>query len=279
MATKNPLLKREKNLKYTDMCIWIDENIHKPDCDMDRAYTYLYRLAHMLGCKEKYFGNKADDYDGYAQFLAYSTYKRLTDKSKKPMKSVLNYMKSIQYFRKVAYLREAYQKIIDPIYDEKFDSEMFTKKYKETISSNNHIITENIVKEIFDSIPKIISNQIPASYKTNKVLYHNIYMSCTLSMLDNITLPNKYQKVLDNKLKSSPKFSEVDFYSKHLEKNIILWKLDDKMEDIVRDIVNSVNSVLTEELSEIVNDSILSDEEFNNIISSVMGDGNSREND
>ena len=51
------------------------------------------------------------------------------------------------------------------------------------------------------------------------------------------------------------------------------------MEDIVRDIVNSVNSVLTEELSEIVNDSILSDEEFNNIISSVMGDGNSHEND
>ena len=83
---------------------------------MDKAFTYMYLLAYMLSCKAKYFKN-IDDYDGFAYFLAYSTYSRYQDKNKKPIKSVLNYMKSIMYFRKLTYDRETFCEVIDPVYN------------------------------------------------------------------------------------------------------------------------------------------------------------------
>ena len=75
----------------------------------------MYLLAYMLGCKAKYF-HSINDYDGYAVYLAYATFTRMTDKEKPKIKSVLNYMKSIQYFRKLGYEKESYSEIIDPAF-------------------------------------------------------------------------------------------------------------------------------------------------------------------
>jgi len=83
---------------------------------MDKAFTYMYLLAYMLASKAKYF-NTITDYDGFAYFLAYSTYSRYKDQSKKPVKSVLNYMKSIMYFRKLTYDRETFCEVINPEYN------------------------------------------------------------------------------------------------------------------------------------------------------------------
>ena len=83
---------------------------------MDKAFTYMYLLAYMLASKAKYFKN-LNDYDGFAYSLAFSTYSRYMDPNKKKIKSVLNYMKSIMYFRKLTYDRETFCEVINPEYN------------------------------------------------------------------------------------------------------------------------------------------------------------------
>lgn len=87
---------KPKGMKYTDLCIYIDNNIYKPNCDINLIFQYMYIIAYMLASKAKYFTN-LDDYDEFAYYLALAAYKRMTDKDKVPIKSVLNYMKSIMY--------------------------------------------------------------------------------------------------------------------------------------------------------------------------------------
>jgi len=76
----------------------------------------MYLLGYMLASKAKYFTN-IDDYDGYACYLAYDTFSRMKNPSKVRIKSVLNYMKSVMYFRKMSYQNETFAEIIDPVYN------------------------------------------------------------------------------------------------------------------------------------------------------------------
>ena len=39
-------------LKYTDMCIYIDNNINKPDADVAKIYDYLIKISYMLATKK-----------------------------------------------------------------------------------------------------------------------------------------------------------------------------------------------------------------------------------
>ena len=89
-------------MRYVDLAIYIDNNIYEEDCDKEKIFEYMYVLAYMLASKARYFNN-SEDYDGFATFLAYSTYQRMFDTDKARIKSVLNYMKSIMYFRKISY--------------------------------------------------------------------------------------------------------------------------------------------------------------------------------
>mgnify|MGYP003328814068 CR=1 FL=1 len=75
----NPLFKKPKDVRFVDMAIWIDEHIYDEDCDMDKAFTYMYLLAYMLASKAKYFKN-INDYDGFAYFLAYHSKPRFVAK-------------------------------------------------------------------------------------------------------------------------------------------------------------------------------------------------------
>jgi hypothetical protein len=71
----------------------------------------------MLAAKQKYFNTQAE-YEEFSSILAYSTYQRMINKNRPPIKSVLNYMKSILYFRKCAYDVQKQQRIIDPKFDD-----------------------------------------------------------------------------------------------------------------------------------------------------------------
>ena len=39
------LFTKPKNLKYTDLCIWIDANAYKSDCDDEKLYEYLFLIT------------------------------------------------------------------------------------------------------------------------------------------------------------------------------------------------------------------------------------------
>lgn len=39
---------KKKNIRYTDMCIWIDEHANEIDCDDETLFEYLYLILVML---------------------------------------------------------------------------------------------------------------------------------------------------------------------------------------------------------------------------------------
>jgi len=96
------LFTKPAGMKYTDMCIYIDKHMHDPDRDNETIFKYIYLLASMLASKARYFYN-ADEYDDFAYYFACSVFKRMADDNKNKIKSVLNYMKSVIYFRKTDY--------------------------------------------------------------------------------------------------------------------------------------------------------------------------------
>ena len=70
----------------------------------------------MLAAKQKFFTVQRD-YEEFSSLLAYNTFERLTSQDKPKLKSCLNYMKSILYFRRGSYEISKHQKIIDPKFD------------------------------------------------------------------------------------------------------------------------------------------------------------------
>lgn len=100
-------------LKYTDMAIYIDEHLNEvaeinanPEVEM-KIYEYLYHLFYALAYKAGYFSDM-HYYDDYSLYCAGQMYMMLHRKMTKagqtmhgkeikPVKSVLNYVKSVLY--------------------------------------------------------------------------------------------------------------------------------------------------------------------------------------
>ena len=247
----NPLFKKPDNVRFVDMAIWIDNNIYSKDCDMDKAFTYMYLLAYMLASKAKYF-KKIADYDGFAYFLAYSTYSRYMDKSKRPLKSVLNYMKSIMYFRKLTYDRENFCEIINPEYNTTWNEDRYKNEKMSSIEASNRTdFIQSNINDIFSEVPKIIYSNIPLTYHQDKTIEKNIYKSVLLSLLSSYTLPQEDQLKLQEKLSTKTSFDETSFYRKHLEKEIILWHLPSNLEEVIRLVINKTNNKIIELIKDI----------------------------
>lgn len=110
-------MRKRPKIKYTDMCIYIDNNINKPDADATTIYEYLVMISYMLSVKRRFF-NREDQYDQFAHYFATLVYNRMTDKRQfldktskdyvEPIHSCLNYMKHIIYARKCEFCRDEY---------------------------------------------------------------------------------------------------------------------------------------------------------------------------
>jgi len=250
----NPLFKKPKDVRYVDMAIWIDENIYSENCDMDKAFTYMYLLAYMLASKAKYFKN-LNDYDGFAYSLAFSTYSRYMDPNKKKIKSVLNYMKSIMYFRKLTYDRETFCEVINPEYNVTWDDNKYKLNKVVTLESQNrsNFIQLNL-DGIFAELPALIQKNIPGVYTKDKSMRNCLYKSVLLSLISSYTLPQINQEKLEEKIDKLTSFNETNFYRRYLTQDIILWHLPQGMESVVKLIINKVNKELIEIIRSLSND-------------------------
>ena len=268
----NPLFKKPKNMRWVDLAIWIDENFYKEDCDYNTAYSYIYLLAMMLSSKHKYFDNQKD-YEEFASILAYDTYKRMSNPNKSKVKSVLNYMKSVISFRRIGFNYQKRQKIIDPTYDQEWDAVSYVERCKDSYEASTRDRLFEGISEILHETPSYIRNSIPKVFKSDKVLFENIYISSMLSMLNRITLPTSYEDKFNLKINESSTFNEVKFYTKYLDDDILLWHLPESFENVVRVVLNKTNNIIVNEIKGITNDARVSDEEFGNIMSSGFSAG------
>ena len=115
------LWKKPSGMKFTDMCIFIDENVPKivnpgeyPELE-NTIYNYLWLLVKALAIKKCMFKD-FQDYDMYAFYSANRLYlalrknqlnqgKTIKGKLIRPIKSCLNYTKALLYPMKIEYQR------------------------------------------------------------------------------------------------------------------------------------------------------------------------------
>lgn len=251
--------KRPVDVSFTDMAIYIDNNMWNDYKNEEIFCRYIYHLCYMLACKRRYFVN-IEDYDDFALYCTSRLYNRFTDKEKSKLKSSLNFIKNTLFFLKVDY-----QRLMFPVnYEYEFEKRKFnTDLYKQTCCDNlrhNYYLEDlDFFVDNFKLIFQIVKNIINESpFSKDKTMKHNLYMSVLLTLLNQLTLPKNFEE---------SKINVIDFLTnERKDGKIILWNVPDKLKDYVKFICNKSRALLTHENKELKNYWDLKDEDINDIL-------------
>lgn len=225
--------KKDPKLKYTDLCIFIDQNIPNiatpgeyPEIE-NQVYNYLWLLVKALAIKKCMFKN-FNDYDGYATHAANRLFfalrknylnqgKTIKGKLIRPIKSCLNYTKALLYPMKVEYQNEAFKEVItEEFVSKKFDSFMYKEKLKSeaNLAQGTPDKFRTLVKSSLESIDTLMDKVLKDSlFVTNPIIYRKLKISLLLNALNSL----KVKKRLDSEIPT-----------------IIVWKLPKSMGGYIR---------------------------------------------
>lgn len=239
------------NLSYTDMAIWIDNNYYLESCDDSKLYEYLYHLLIMIAREHAYFKSNSD-YDNYGIQGASKLFIRLKDPRQfcdppklTPIKSILNYIKSISYPYKID-----------------FESDKFIETPKDTVlihsdscAISNYISDESDIfdriefEAALDDIPHIIHRYVnKLIVLKDKSDLKNIYISCLLTFIDMIALTEK-ERSYALAVPDNSSHIIANLYKKNLYRDPILYHLPAEMSNYIKVIVRELQHVVAKELS------------------------------
>lgn len=259
---------KPKNVSYTDMAIWLDSNVYVDDEDRDddKIFEYLYHLGYMLARKARYF-KSTDQLEMFAIELATAVYLRLTNPKQyeivngkarlNKIKSVLNYMKSVLYPRKVAFEQTNYAQsetaIDEPEQQDLTSGYTFANYLQDMANSLVRIDFESYLETIPQTIKSYVK-QLP--YKSYSVEWYNVYMSCLLSFLNSITLPIvDLQRIRSLKYESN-RISAINFWFDTHTDYVILYHLPESMHDYIQVQTLKIRRLIASDLSEMINTEI-----------------------
>jgi len=252
------------NLKYTDLAIYIDENAHKiknqgqyPQVE-STIYEYLYHIVYALACKAGYF-RQFSDYDSFACYAAAELYisirnklinegKEIRGKKIVPIKSSLNFIKATLFPLKVNYQKDNFLTVIDPAIHP--NTHVLKSSLTESIQQQYRPSLIEAYQETAKQIPSIIKEVINNTpFRNDKLLCEKLYLSITLTFLNDITIPRKLHKKLSNNVKklSSTKGTKrvINTYANNVE-SPILWHIDDRYQNYIRILTTKVKKILTD---------------------------------
>ena len=154
-----------------------------------------------------------------------------------------------------------YSEVIDPYQNKDNDHKNYMDNYlyiEELKSNLESTYRPNLIKEVIDEInnlPKLIKRVCKQSKFTDKRLLNNLYISCLLSFLNNLTLNNKALKELNLRKKkhTNTEYFITTLYQKEVDDEIILWELSDDYSDIVRLLLSRIKKLFIKEIVEIQN--------------------------
>lgn len=282
---------KEPNMKYTDMCIYIDANLDKiintgenPQIE-NKIYEYLYHILYALACKQHFFPN-FEDYELFALYGASELYISMRNKQRNagkiirgkevvPIKSCLNFIKSVLFPLKVNYTRQNFATVFNPEIDQ--DTNIIAENLKEGIRSEYRHEFESYLREVMMYLPSYINkvlNQTP--YKNDKLMLKKLYISCQLTFLSDITIPNKLKNKLNKYQKNGDENKLFNIYKLNPEE-VILWHLPDHIKDYVRILVTKIKHIITDEINQTRNYNELSDEIVDSIMKSAYSNYEDKE--
>jgi hypothetical protein len=262
------LWKKPANMKYTEMCMYIDENVPKiinpgehPDIE-NTIYNYLWLLVKALAIKKCMFTD-FQDYDMYAFYAANRLFfalrknqlnqgKTIKGKLIRPIKSCLNYTKALLYPMKIEYQRESFREVIE----EEFVSKKFDAfAYKEQLKSNARDaagVTQQFkehVKEALSQNSKFLDEVLQRSpFNSSTPEYQNLKISILLTSIQIL----KTKKKLD----ATPQ-------------SVILWHLPKSMSNYTKVLLKEFFMALKLEIMDCYRTSDLNELDLENILSSA----------
>jgi hypothetical protein len=263
------LWKKPANLKYTDLCIYIDENVPKivnpgefPEIE-NTVYNYLWLLVKALAIKKCMFTD-FQDYDMYAFYSANRLFfalrknqlnqgKTIKGKLIRPIKSCLNYTKALLYPMKIEYQRESFREVIEEEFvSKKFDAFAYQEQMK--VKARDASGVANTFKShVMDSIKdsgKILDEIIQKSpFNSSTQEYHNLKISILLTSI----------QILKNKKKLDA-----------VPQSVILWHLPKSMSSYTKVLLKEFFTALKLEIMDCYRESDLSEHDLESILSSAQ---------
>lgn len=241
--------KKPAGMKYTEMCIYIDNHIidivnpgENPEIE-DTVYNYLWLLVKALAIKKCLFNN-FQDYDPFSFYAAtrlfYALRKNYWNQGKvikgkeiRPIKSCLNYTKALLYPMKIEYQNEAFKEIIsEEFVSKKFDAFAF-KEHMRAGARDAHGETEQFkayVRDSFKDLGLILSKVLQRSpFTQDSPEYHRLRISLMLNALASLKAKNRLNSELPT---------------------VIVWKLPRSMQSYVRILLKEFYSEIKLEIME-----------------------------
>ena len=224
------------------------------------------------------------DYEPFALYLATQAYLRLVNpkqflpdndpKKMKKVKSILNYIKRIMYPMIVNYQKQNFAQRFESGINEDLDN--CHDKIKQELQirvrkQNSHFMRidfENCLKRISFSAKEILKT---TPYSKDRLMMHQLYQSCLLTLLNQFTLSNKNKERLNNRIKGNYKINDFidQIYGEEQENSVILFRLPEHMENYVSTLVKRIRKSLLKDLRMLIDDAEPTDE----IIKAVMMEG------
>ena len=263
------LWKKPANLKYTDLCIYIDENVPKivnpgefPEIE-NTVYNYLWLLVKALAIKKCMFTD-FQDYDMYAFYSANRLFfalrknqlnqgKTIKGKLIRPIKSCLNYTKALLYPMKIEYQRESFREVIEEEFvSKKFDAFAYQEQIKGKAREASGV-TSTFKSHVQDSIKdcgKILDEIVQKSpFNSSTSEYHNLKISILLTSI----------QILKNKKKLDA-----------VPQSVILWHLPKSMSSYTKVLLKEFFTALKLEIMDCYRESDISEQDLESIIYSAQ---------
>lgn len=259
------LFKKPANLKFTDLCIFIDQNVPKivnpgefPELE-NTIYNYLWLLVKALAIKKRMFQD-FQEYDMYAFYSASRLFvalrrnqlnqgKVIKGKEIKPIKSCLNYTKALMYPMKIEYQRENFREVIEEEYiSTKFDSLAFKEQLKNQARDSAEITHQfrSYVQEVVAQSGKLLDDILQKSpFNGSTPEYKNLKISI---MLTSIQI-----------LKTKKKLTTAN-------QSVVLWHLPKSMSNYTKILLKEFFTAIKQELMDCYKQADLSDADLESIL-------------
>lgn len=275
------------NLKYTDLAIYIDANSYKlknegeyPE-EESTIYEYLYHIVYALACKAGYF-RYFSDYDPFACYAAGELYmamrnkllnegKEVRGKKTVPIKSALNFIKATLFPLKINYQKENFSTVVDPALHP--NTPVLHTALTEAIQQQYRPAFLDAFNETAKQIPELIREVIYTTpFRNDRLFCKKLYLSITLTLLNDITLPKKVRKKLINSVQKLSSTSGVKHlistYANNLEP-AILWHIDNSFQNYVRILTIKVKKLISKKFNYAIHSDDLSDDLIDSIMQNV----------
>lgn len=282
------IFKKPPNMRYTQLAMFVDAHIRdKDEKTQQLCFEYIWHLFYILAVKGKMF-NSGRDYDEYALYAATQLYLRYKkeDSEKganlKPIKSCLNYIKRILYPLKVNYQKANFEQVFqEGSLQGNAPTQILDDKISDIRNLNSSLVSVECnyyLSSIHSSIRGILEK---TPYRNNKVILHNLYISCLLTFLKSITLSKRsLARLEDRKAKKLSLEGVLDglYARESREDNIVLYHLDPSMHNYVAFLFNKIKKEVVKDLNYIIGSYEPSESVIKDLLMSPLEDILNKEN-